>query len=52
MNLKVEENELILVLISDFMQDEIYLNTESQYYEQFDKVIFFSTQGHMVLEYK
>ena len=47
MNLKVEENELILVLISDFMQDEIYLNTESQYYEQFDKVIFFSTQGHI-----
>lgn len=38
---------MILVLISEFMQDEIYLREESKYYEKFEKVIFYSVQGHI-----
>ena len=38
---------MILVLISEFMQDEIYLNIESQYYQQFNQVIVFSVKGHV-----
>lgn len=38
---------MILVLISEFMQDEIYLNIESQYYQDFNKVIVFSVKGHI-----
>lgn len=37
---------MTLILISDFMQDEIYLNEESNYYGAFNKVIFFSVKGH------
>lgn len=37
---------MILILISDFMQDEIYLNEEVKYYSKFDKVIFYSIKGH------
>lgn len=38
---------MILILISDFMQDEIYLEEETKYYEGFEKVIFFSVKGHV-----
>lgn len=38
---------MVLVLISEFMQDEIYLDIESQYYDLFDRVIVFSLRGHM-----
>ncbi len=34
-----------LILISEFMQDEIYLLEESKYYNKFDEVIFFSIKG-------
>lgn len=37
---------MILVLISDFKQDEIYLNEEIEYYHGFDKIIYFSVKGH------
>lgn len=37
---------MILVLISDFMQDEIYLSEEVKYYGKFEKVIYFSIKGH------
>ena len=37
---------MILVLISDFMQDEIYLKDEMKYYHDFSKIIFFSVKGH------
>ena len=31
---------MILILISEFMQDEIYLEEEKKYYGDFEKVIF------------
>lgn len=37
---------MILILISEFMQDEIYLEEEKKYYGDFEKVIFYSVQGH------
>ena len=36
-----------VILISDFMQDEIYLKDESRYYAPWDSVIYFSVQGHI-----
>lgn len=38
---------MILILISEFMQDEIYLKHEINYYEKFDDVYFFSVKGHV-----
>lgn len=36
-----------LILISDFMQDEIYLTKEVEYYDKFDQVYYFSVKGHV-----
>lgn len=36
-----------LILISEFMQDEIYLNEEVKFYDDFDKVILFTVKGHV-----
>lgn len=38
---------MILVLISEFMQDEIYLDIESRYYDRFNRIIVFSLLGHV-----
>ena len=38
---------MILILISEFMQDEIYLKHEINYYDKFDDVYFFSVKGHV-----
>lgn len=36
----------MLVVISEFMQDEIYLEEERKYYKGFEKIIFYSVKGH------
>lgn len=37
---------MVLVIISEFMQDEIYLSEEINYYHDIEKVVFFSVKGH------
>lgn len=37
---------MTLIIISDFMQDEIYLNEEVKYYDEKDKIFFFTVKGH------
>ena len=37
---------MTLTIISDFMQDEIYLNEEVKYYDEKDKIFFFTVKGH------
>ena len=38
---------MTLILISDFMQDEIYLNEEVKFYKNFDRVVLFTVKGHV-----
>lgn len=38
---------MVLIVISDFMQDEIYLNEEIKYYHGFDRILYYSTKGHV-----
>lgn len=38
---------MVLVLVSDFMQDEIYLKEEIKYYRNIDKTIIFTVRGHI-----
>ncbi|MDU2558465.1 MAG: glycosyltransferase [Anaerococcus prevotii] len=38
---------MILVLVSDFMQDEIYLKEEIKYYKNVDQAIIFTVRGHI-----
>ena len=38
---------MTLVLVSDFMQDEIYLNEEIEYYNKKDRPILFTVRGHI-----
>lgn len=38
---------MVLVVISEFMQDEIYLNKEVPYYHGFDRVLYYSVKGHI-----
>lgn len=39
--------KMILVLVSDFMQDEIYLKEEIKYYKSLDQTIIFTVRGHV-----
>ena len=39
--------KVILVLVSDFMQDEIYLKEEIKYYKSLDQTIIFTVRGHV-----
>lgn len=38
---------MILILVSDFMQDEIYLKEEIKYYKSLDQIIIFTVRGHV-----
>ena len=38
---------MTLILVSDFMQDEIYLNEEVKYYKSIDRPILFTVRGHV-----